>query len=234
MKHISKQLFYDENFFQGKLPENSQYLPNPKYKYPFYIKENLIPPEDCDALAHNALTNGNKKLATVGTDNSIIKNVRNTYFLLPDPEFRSMYMNAVNSVKSEVEEYFGMQLGETGETQTYGYPPGGHYILHADDSVRQYNDAGEITHWKTTNPNRNLSTILYFTDSVDEITGKNQCVGGNLEFEYLKDKYSESFLLEPKKGMYIVFPSNPYFSHRVHEVYEGQRIAIVNWYKRIK
>lgn len=233
MKRISKKLSYNEKLFEGKLPESSRYLPNPDYDYPFYIKESLISPHDCDALAHNALTNGYRKSATVGSGNNVLKNVRNTDFLLPDQEFRSIYIDAVNSVKSEVEEYFGMRVDETGETQTYGYSPGGHYILHADDSVRQYNDKNEITHWRLTNKHRCLSTILYFTESVDKVTGINQCIGGNLEFEYLVDENNDSFLIEPKKGMYLVFPSNPYFSHRVHEIYEGHRIVIVNWYKRI-
>lgn len=228
MKAISKLLYVDDVFLDEKIPEQSRFLPDPGHDYPFFIRENLISAADCDALVENALTNGYRKPATVG--GSVATSIRKTDYLLPDPQFRSLYIELINSVKPEVEAFFGMQLAETGETQTYGYPPSGHYILHADDSVRQYNDQGELTHWKITNPNRAISTVFYLTDSVLEITGPNQCVGGNLAFEYLVDKSNNHCLIEPKKGMYIAFPSNPYFSHRVHEIHEGYRVVIVNWY----
>jgi SM-20-related protein len=233
MKAVSKLLYLDEDFFRGRIPEESRYLPDPGHDYPFFIREHLMSAQECDDLVENALNNGYRKPATVGAG-TLATSIRRTDYLLPDPQFRALYLDRVNSIKADVEAFFGMQLAETGETQTYGYPPSGHYALHADDSIRRYNEQGELTHWKITNPNRTISTLFYLTDSVLELTGPNQCVGGNLSFEYLVDKDSNSCLIEPRKGMYIAFPSNPYFSHRVHEIHEGYRVVIVNWYARAR
>ena len=231
MKPISKQLVYDNHFLDNKIPEELRYLPDPDHEYPVFIKEHLLSADECDALVQNSLANGYRKPVSLGANQIVHTGIRHTEFLLPDPEFRTLYVERSNFIKPEIETFFDLPLAETGETQTYGYPPSGHYLLHADDSVRQYNENGELTHWKATNPNRKISGILFLTDSVMELTGPNQCVGGNLSFDFLLDKNNgEPFLIEPRKGTYVAFPSNPYFSHRVHEIYEGYRVVIVNWY----
>jgi SM-20-related protein len=80
---------------------------------------------------------------------------------------------------------------------------------------------------------RQLSSVLFLTESVDVLTGEHQHIGGNLSFRFLLDDQGEMLLIEPKPGLLIVFPSNPIFSHEVHEVYtvsSGFRVTIVNWY----
>lgn len=233
MKPVSKRLRYDDEFLDDKIPEELRFFPNCDYEYPFFIHEGLLSGDECDALVANALTNGYLKKATVGTDSRVLTDIRKTDFLLPSPEFRVLYLQRCNRIKAEVEKFFGMSLAETGETQTYGYPPSGHYLLHADDSVRQYDKDGRLTHWKITNPGRKITTLLFLTDSVTEITGTNQCIGGNLSFDFLIEENGLPFLIEPRKGTYLCFPSNPYFSHRVHQVYEGYRVVIANWYRRV-
>ena len=230
MKNISKQLRYDDEFMDSKIPEEIQYLPNPDYEYPFFIHEHFFSDVECDALVKNALDKDNKMAASVGAGRKVHAGIRTTDVLMPDIEYRSLYMERSRNVQPEVEKFFGMGLVETGEVQAFGYPPSGHYSLHADDSVRKYSKQGELTHWEVTNPIRKISGVLFLTDSVMSINGQNQCIGGNLSFDYLVDENNVPFLVEPKKGTYIAFPSNPYFSHRVHEVYEGYRVVIVNWF----
>lgn len=232
MKPISRHLYYDDLFLDSKIPEEIRWLPDPAYDYPFYIREQLLSDAECDALVADCLSNGYRKPASVGVEGKVTTAIRNTEFLLPGPEFRALYVERTTRVKPEVEAFFGMPLAETGETQTYGYPPSGHYLLHADDSVRQYDDTGQLSHWKITNPQRKITNLLFLTDSVIELTGPNQCIGGNLSFDFLVDKDNTPFLIEPRKGTYVSFPSNPYFSHRVHEIYEGYRVVIANWYRR--
>lgn len=230
MKAISKRLHYDDQFLDNKIPEELRHLPNPDYEYPFFIYDSFMSEAECDALVEDALTNGYRKPAAVGTEGKVYNSIRKTEFLLPSPDFRTLYIERSNRVKPEVEAFFGMQLADMGETQTYGYPTSGHYLLHADDSVRHYDEDGNLTHWKATHPKRKISGLLFLTDSVMELSGPNQCVGGNLSFDFLMDENNVPFLIEPKKGTYICFPSNPYFSHRVHEIHEGYRVVIVNWY----
>ncbi|HFD79565.1 MAG TPA: hypothetical protein ENK05_04095 [Gammaproteobacteria bacterium] len=233
MKHISRNLYYDDQFLDDKIPEELRYLPDPGHEYPFFIAPDFMSVPECDALVEDVLSNGYRKPATVGTESQIRKSIRKTDFLLPSPEFRSLYVDRSQRIKPEVEEFFGMRLVETGETQTYGYPVSGHYLLHADDSVRQYDADGNLTHWKPSNPKRKITCLLFLTDSVMEISGPNQCVGGNLSFDFLLDEEGNPFIVEPRKGTYICFPSNPYFSHRVHEIYEGYRVVITNWYTSV-
>jgi SM-20-related protein len=234
MKLVSRRLRYDDQFLDGKIPEELHYFPNSDYEYPFFIRDGMLSEKECDALVMDSLANGYRKQATVGEKSKVLTGIRKTDFLLPSIEFRSLYLQRCNQLKTAVEEFFEMALVETGETQTYGYPPSGHYLLHADDSVREYDDNGNLTHWKITNPDRKITTLLFLTDSVTELTGTNQCVGGNLSFDFLFDEDGLPFLIEPKKGTYICFPSNPYFSHRVHEIFEGYRVVIANWYKCVK
>jgi len=230
MKNISKQLRYDDEFMDSKIPEEIRYLPDPNYEYPFFVHKHLLSEAECDSLVEDALDNDNRVAASVGSGRNVHTGIRKTDVLMPGSEYRSLYIERNRSIKPEVEKFFGMNLVDTGEVQAFGYPPSGHYSLHADDSVRMYNEDGELTHWAVTNPIRKISCILFLTDSVMSITGPNQCVGGNLSFDFLFDEKDAPFLVEPKKGTYFAFPSNPYFSHRVHEVYDGYRVVIVNWF----
>ena len=68
---------------------------------------------------------------------------------------------------------------------------------------------------------RKLSFTLQLSDS-DEYTG------GDLEFAELNGGDQEEFKKDMrKKGTVIVFPS--FLQHRVTEVTEGQRHALVGW-----
>jgi SM-20-related protein len=57
--------------------------------------------------------------------------------------------------------------------------------------------------------------------------------GGELVFNFLKDKKGNTITLKPKAGDMLVFASNPYFSHEVKEVKRGYRLTLVQWHNAI-
>jgi hypothetical protein len=232
MKKISQRLSYDPAL-DAKIPADLRFFPNPSHEYPVFMEPHFLSPLACDALVDHMLTNGLRKPATVGSGEGVInKELRETDFLRPGLPFQAMYVTAVRELMPRVEAFFGIKLIETPETQAYGYPPGGHYVLHADNAVQERDANGTVMRWRADRPYRSVSAIAYLTDSVPSLDGYNHCVGGRLSFPFLLDDTGKPFEIVPAKGLFVAFPSNPYFAHQVHPIEAGYRVVIVSWFGR--
>lgn len=232
MRKISQRLSCDPAL-DSKVPTDLRFFPDPSHDFPVFMEPGFLSPLACDALVDNMLTNGHRKPATVGSGAGVLNTqIRDTDFLRPDFPFQALYVTAQRALIPRVEAFFGMRLVETTETQAYGYGPGGHYVLHADNAVQQRDAQGQVVSWQGDRPHRMISGIAYLTDSVPAIAGPNQCVGGRLVFPFLLDDAGNPFEIVPRKGLFVAFPSNPYFAHQVQPVEQGYRAVVVSWYSR--
>lgn len=240
MKPISRLLHYQDELFERTMPAELHVPLNPDNDYPVFIKHDVLPRALCDQWAEEMQARGYTKDATVNArayssneiSDRIDENQRKTKYLYMTPAQWALYDARMAELQPEIEAFFNLSLRHNGERSALGYGPGDHFVLHADNATVETDDQGRFLRWKPVDTTRAISTILYLTDSVLEITAGNECIGGNLSFPFLQGTDGEPFLIEPRKGLFIAFPSNPVFSHWVHEVHEGYRVSIVSWYDR--
>ena len=155
---------------------------------------------------------------------------RKTLFITMSEDEQQLFYERFDAAKPEIEEFYGLAITESEDVNALGYPPGGEYRGHCDNCIPVFNDKGEMERFELNMPHRCLTSILFLTDGVEEILGKNQCVGGNLMLNRFVDAAGDRFLIEPRKGVLISFPSNPHYQHRVYPVYEGFRVTLVDWH----
>lgn len=244
MKSISRRYRYDADFFSQRLASELVLLPSPDHESPVFIAEHLLSDDECDELVRSLQESGPSGKSEVevisrhkdvhGLSEQVAhivnKGSRNSVNYLLPADVATLYRAAFEKVRGKIEHYFGVRLGPSSGAHALGYGPGSLYGLHADNCDPLFDAQGNISSFVYKRAERQISTLLYLTDGVDEIVGENQCLGGNLSFHFLRDEQNEVFLVQPKRGLLVAFPSNPIFSHEVHEVYEGFRMTIVDWY----
>lgn len=234
MKHITKQYRYDDNYFYGKIPADAiQARPRENADSPILLKENLLSVMDCRLIANQFLSTGSNDTPGTRGDNVWHNTVRSVYSFALEGEARDIYQAAIESIRDDIVDYFGVSLVNSSGAHGLGYKVGCKYDLHTDNCDVNYDNVGNAASFRLTNPSRNLSTLLFLTDSVDDLNGEYQHIGGNLTFPFLVDENNECLLLEPRCGLFAVFPSDPVYSHQVHEVYAVStrfRFAIVDWH----
>ena len=227
MKQLSKLIYIHDEHFRNAIPPEVDFLPVTKTDLPLYLQDGALDPKICDQIADNLRQQrGAHRVTTVGREGD-----RKTYALDISADDLAIYKATIENEKRAINEFFSLKLGGSdGGVQVLGYPPGARYGGHSDNCTPIFDENGKFSQFKCLLPQRVISTILFLSDSVDEIHGPNQCVGGNVSFNHLEYKDGETLLVEPKKGRLVAFPSNPYFGHEVHEVYDGYRISIVEWF----
>jgi len=229
--NISQKYSINDRVLRNMIPEDNYYLPDPGYELPVFLRDGLISPDGCDSIL-DALQNYSPRGATggVGHDGAVVDEIRKVQLYKLCGPSKFLYEWAYEDVKPDIEKYFNAKIGDSEGATGMGYQVGDFYINHSDNSLPVVNGNGQTTHFSYESRNRQLSSILFLTDGVDEITSGNQCIGGNLTFGYIFDDNEQPLLIEPKRGRFVVFPSNPIYSHQVNEVYAGFRMTIVNWY----
>jgi hypothetical protein len=237
MVPISRRFSYDDAYLTPRIPPECRYLNSFETDEPFFRAENFLSGEECDALAERLLRTGSAgklalRYAAEGANASRIKiKARNTDALVLYPEDLALYRRAFEKVKPDLERFFRVRLGESEGVQALGYSRGCRYRRHADSCNPRFNRLGFIKDWVCTLPNRVISTIFFLSDAANHpMTGPNQCVGGDVTFAYLRDDQNRPYRLRPRKGLFVAFPGTPYFSHEVHEVKDGYRVTLVEWY----
>ena len=139
---------------------------------------------------------------------------------LNERDTNSLYQELVTMINFYIEkanmDFFGFDLsGACRYIQHTEYNEGSFYDWHQDSFLGNHKNR-TIGVFE-----RKLSFTLQLSDS-DEYTG------GDLEFAELNGGDQEEFKKDMrKKGTVIVFPS--FLQHRVTEVTEGQRHALVGW-----
>ncbi|HEX5037372.1 MAG TPA: 2OG-Fe(II) oxygenase [bacterium] len=237
MRPISRLYRYDDKEFGERVPPESRFLNSFTSDLPVFLKEGVLDPETCDRLAKELRASGSAGWAPMskpeGDKNTALfdKKGRHTEFLNGNREILEIYLKAMAPALKEAEEFFGVKLGRSDGVQALGYPPGGRYELHADNCSPKYDARGKFDGWVCNMPRRVISTVLSLTETAsnpDE--ARNQCSGGELSFPCLLDAKNRPLKIAPKRGLFIAFPSTPYFLHRVHPVKKGYRVTLVDWY----
>ena len=224
MKPISRKYKYDDEFFLEKIPPGICYLPDPSHEYPIFMEESFFSRSDCTALVDNLSAAGPyaDAVAKFGFRKS------KQYVLAH--ENKKKYDQAFLRTKPKIEEFFSATILSSDIAHGLGYKVGDQYVKHSDKCEPVLDANKCLLRFRYTMPNRQISTILFLTDSVMNITGAHQCIGGNLSFPYIRDQHDEMLIVEPRAGLLVAFPSNPIFLHEVHEVFEGFRMTIVDWH----
>lgn len=227
MKRICGTFNYDNEFFAGKLPEQTQYLPDDSRDFPFFVERGLLGPDVCADLV--AKITGTGPAGDAGTGIGTRKSKQ--FALSPDVE--AIYREAFSLVRPKIDAFFNSTILSSEVAHALGYEAGGRYDKHSDncDPVLDAND--RVVRFKYTLPKRQISSLLFLCDSVLDIAAPLQCIGGNVSFPFIFDEMNEILILEPKMGMFVAFPSNPVYAHEVHEVIEGFRMVIVDWHDAI-
>ena len=232
VKYISRLYQYDDEFLAGKIPDEAIVaIPNMEHDIPVFIEHAFLSDDQCDRIIESFLRNGpgGTSAATEVSNNT----VRRSYHFDLNGDEKAIYNQAVQRIKCKIGDFYSVVLKGSDGAHGLGYGPGCKYNLHADNCDPVLDDAGEIQYFGITFPHRQISMILFLTDSVIELTGKYQHIGGNISFNLITDHNHDCVLIEPRKGCLVAFPSHPVFSHEVHEVYEvsdGYRFVIVDWY----
>lgn len=103
----------------------------------------------------------------------------------------------------------GRSLAWFERPQMLRYGPGGFYQRHADS----HNYSLERNAWRK-DLDRDVSLLIYLNDDYQ---------GGALTFTAL------DYVLQPRGGMLVWFPSDQRFQHQAEPVTAGCRLAIVSW-----
>lgn len=162
--------------------------------------------------------------------NEVNKWVRNTHWLQLDTEDKKEYDLCIKSAKKQINDFFWVKLKESEWLSVLGYEPGWHYSLHSDSCWPAFDNNWKFTKWERTRKTREITTIVFLWDSTITTSDNTKFIWWNVSFDYLKDINGKSFLFTPKKWTLLAFPSNPYFSHTVHEVIAWYRVTLVEWF----
>lgn len=235
-KNISRLYRYNAAYFLPRIPPECRYLLSFDSDEPVFRKENFLEPAVCDALSKRLMSTGSAgKLAlrdaAQGPNATEVRTKeRNTDALLISLEDIALYRQAFEAIIPQIDDFFHVRLGASEGVQALGYSQGCRYRRHADSCNARVNWLGFIKDWVCLRPTRKISSILFLTDAVDRVTAPNQCTGGDVTFEYLRDPSDKPLTIRPQKGLFVAFPSHPLFSHEVHEVTDGYRITLVEWF----
>ncbi|MFP4331989.1 MAG: prolyl hydroxylase family protein [Campylobacterales bacterium] len=209
------------------VPENLKLLPNCYAKAPFYIKNNAIDKERL-TLIKNELHKAEKlgiiassKLITSAERNT---NIRNTYRMTYSDEVSKLLEDIFKSFMYEVGEFFNLTLLDRSKVQVLGYSKGCFYKRHSDNCSEVVDKDGIPILFKPVTQDRKITTILFLSTQEVDFSG------GELEFEFIYDSEGKKVKISPQEGLFLAFPSNPYFSHSVKEVTSGFRISLVKWW----
>lgn len=237
MKAVSKKYSYDDVLLTPKMPVESRFLESFETDLPLFIAPGVFDRGLCDQIVEDVRqADPNIKLTIRNRENDgslgevVAEEKRKTFWLPPSRETADLYQRVFAQLKPGIETFFRVRLGPSEGLQSLGYGPGCRYVLHADSCSVKTEENGNWR-WEVTMGHRKISTILFLTDSVSRIFEPNQCVGGDVSFDYLKEESGEPLRIKPVKGLFIAFPSTPLFSHQVHEVMDGYRVTFVEWYE---
>ncbi len=237
MKPISKKLRFDDRFLDKRIPDACRILNDFDSDYPIFLAEGFLSKDVCDRMAAALRATaplGKAAIGVVGSDGyspRLKPKERDTDVLMPGPLDLMPYIDAFRRIAPKIESFFRIKLIRGEGPFALGYSKGCHYRLHADNCSVELDWLGRVKKWVLTKPDRIISTICFLSEAVERVTEANQCVGGDVSFDYLRDENNKPLRLKTRKGLLAAFPSTPYFSHRVFKVKGGYRISLVDWHK---
>lgn len=227
MHQISNYVYARDELLGWEIP--TKRLPNPYHDFPYMVIEGVLSPAECRAITRSALGDRDAVQAEL-RGRSLDTAIRKTDIHALSSEHRALYESRFAAVRSEIEEFFALSLGQASDVQVLGYEKGSFYVKHADDSSELRDAEGNIVGFRPVAPERKLTTVLFTTSYTPNPTDKDHFSGGELLFNYLCDEQGNTITLRPEAGDMVVFLSNPYFSHEVLPVRGGYRLSLVQWH----
>lgn len=226
MKNCDHQMFWP--VFDTGIYE----VPNIKdFELPFILIKKHFNDEDCnkfidfynDYKKENELTN-----AAVGISNVQDTSIRDTKNVFIENELQDFYYSKFEPIRECINMKYCTKLIDKPVLLYLGYEKDGHYIAH-NDSCQNYPGGT----FKYDYDDRKFTVLSILTNQVqneDELNNYDTHIGGSLEFTRICDNNYETIKYELKKGDVLIFPSTPFFEHKVHKVIDGIRATMVQWW----
>ncbi len=236
LDYISQKALMPKEWLDSIVPENIKFFPSPYLEYPFMVFDDLLPKLTCKNLSKEVEMEGKKRhIGILSKDRGIIEervefNTRKTYSHIPSPTLEELYSKMFNDLKPKIEEFYKLAILQSSALQVLGYQRGYFYKRHSDNCSEILDKDGDIVGFTLSAPHRKLTTVFFISESCKHPKEFGEFSGGELVFDFIFSDKKEPLSLEPKRGMMVVFPSNPYFSHTVKKVLDGYRISLVQWH----
>ncbi len=238
MIQISEHIFLEQHIFE--LDIATAFLPSPYKPEPFLIIKNFLKPHEIPLFVDAIYKDDDAEIAKVKAEPlqgvveaKVVKKYRDTKIYTINDHLQELYLERFAQYQGEIENYFSLAITLSTSVQALEYTKGGYYIQHADDSSTIVDHDQNIVAFHPVAPERKLTSVLFATTFSTTPDNKYSFNGGELVFNFLKDKNGNEVKIEPEAGDIIIFPSNPYFSHEVKEVKEGYRLTLVQWHNAI-
>lgn len=212
--------FYKESLFADSnleicrgLPSMGTYL-NQTVPPGMMIVENFLESSFCDSLIRQTNLLHSQKATIVssghqGKQELVVENDRKTdVFGLGDYD-QQVKARFIDFFESEFKKNYKDRIEWLEQPQLLRYQTGGFYHYHADSEAWKRN----LGQWRRV-MNRDYSFLLYLNDDFE---------GGEILFPNFE------FELKPKKGLFVCFPSDHRFIHKVVPTRQGVRYVIVTW-----
>lgn len=229
VRQISDKIFAEEFLFD--LDIATPLLPSPYAEFPFLVIEGFLDELSCKEILNAAQKAKNAKhAALLSRRTKLNQKIRKTKILTLSSTHKKLYTQAFNRARPQIEHFFSLSLTTSTDVQVLEYTPGSFYKAHADDSSMLVDHDGKVVGFKQVAPQRKISSVLFASEYSDTVQTPYQFSGGELMFNYFKDKENNTVMFKPKMGTLIVFPSNPIYTHEVKIVIEGYRLTLVQWH----
>ncbi len=229
MKNCDHQMFwpvFDTGIYE--MPDTSKFK---DLELPFIIIPKHFDDSDCNKFIdfyniykkENELTN-----ALVGTNNTNDTNIRNAKNVFIENELEEFYYSKFDKIREIINTLYNTKLINKPVLLYLGYEKDGHYIAH-NDSCQNFPD-GTFKYDYTDRKFTVLSILTNQIDTTEELNNYDTHIGGSLEFTRVVNDKEETIKYKLKKGDVLIFPSTPFFEHKVHKVIDGIRATMVQWW----
>ncbi|HEX8143142.1 MAG TPA: 2OG-Fe(II) oxygenase [Pyrinomonadaceae bacterium] len=145
--------------------------------------------------------------------------VRRATRVVVSMETRERLMRQLLERKREIEEHFGITLGQCEEPQLLRYKVGDFFVAHQDGNTPLILDESRL---------RKISVIIFLNPQSDE-PAPDTYGGGSLVFHGPFSEPPQPLPLAGAPGTLVAFRAET--THEVMPVTHGERYTIVSWYR---
>ncbi len=232
MRQISDKIFAEDFLFE--LDIALPLMPNPYNELPYLVIENFLDERTCQQIVNGIQKDNNAKGAALRSrSKKMNQRIRKTKIYKLKRLHAKLYADAFEKARPQIEAFFALSLTTATDVQVLEYTKGYFYKPHADDSSVLIDQDENIVGFKQVAPLRKITTVMFASRYDAAGTDNYSFNGGELTFNYFRDKEENAVILKPKMGSLIVFPSNPIYTHEVKPVQEGYRLTLVQWHDAI-
>lgn len=227
IEQIALKAFMPKLTLDTLVPNELKFFANLHHEFPFFIQRDFLDIKSCQSFC-KTLSIGDKMGLLQNSDGLVTKKVdtgiRNTFFLETDQGDIDALEAVFLRAKPLVEAFYTVTLLLNAPVQTLGYKAGCFYESHSDNCSMIVGTDGVLAGFKTVAPFRKMTTVLFLSSHGEDFEG------GEFVFDYIFDESGVPITIKPEAGLFVAFPSNPYFTHTVKKVSGGFRISVVKWW----